>query len=122
MNDFKVSMARMGKNFTDEEIREVMQRMNPFLNNTSEPRLTFTDFVSASIDKDVHLYDLKIKKVFKYFDSKNTGKLTEDDFVRIMVRKGDNTDEEKVRKAFRDILPTKKKYLKYADFCEIMGL
>jgi calcium-dependent protein kinase len=51
-------------------------------NNSGE--IEYTEFISATIEKNIYLNENKLKEAFKYFDLDGNGKINREEIIKIL--------------------------------------
>ena len=85
-NDGKLSLEEMKKAVTlaDGMKIENLEELFKSIDTDNSGNIEYTEFISASIEKNVYLNEEKLKDAFKLFDADNSGKISRAEIEKVL--------------------------------------
>ena len=85
-NDGKLSLEEMKKavNLADGIKPEYIEQLFKSIDTDNSGNIEYTEFISASIEKNIYLNEEKLKDAFKLFDADNSGKISRAEIEKVL--------------------------------------
>ena len=85
-NDGKLSLEELKKavSLTDGMKMENIEQMFKSIDTDNSGNIEYTEFISASIEKNVYLNEEKLKEAFKLFDADGSGKISRAEIEKVL--------------------------------------
>lgn len=99
--ELKEFFAKHDEYVNDDEIIQLIQS----LHLTDPDRLSYTEFIAASIDKRFFLSKDRLRLIFQYFDLENNGAISMENIKEVFARSGVKVTQEQVRSMVRELDP-----------------
>eukprot|EP00825_Cyclidium_porcatum_P001470 TRINITY_DN10673_c0_g1_i3.p2 TRINITY_DN10673_c0_g1~~TRINITY_DN10673_c0_g1_i3.p2 ORF type:complete len:174 (+),score=27.65 TRINITY_DN10673_c0_g1_i3:183-704(+) len=96
--------------------------MEEKIQKPQEKQLTYKEFLLASLEPEQYCKKQLLKEVFQYFDISKQNKVTKNDIIQIMSRRGIVPQKEQIEQMDKEILEFcgNKEYFDQKTFCQYM--
>ncbi len=85
-NDGKLSLEEMKKAIAlaDGMKMENIDELFKSIDTDNSGNIEYTEFISASIEKNIYLNEEKLRDAFKLFDADQSGKISRDEIIKVL--------------------------------------
>ena len=101
IKELREAMVKSKIEITQEELDDIFSLLDE--TQESEKRISYTNFIKATLDTRKILTKEKLQSLFKQFDSSQNNSITEQDLLEIMRRHGQVATEEEVRNMIKEV-------------------
>ena len=110
------------KNFGQKVDCKDFLRILKNLKSDTQTGVTYTDFISATIDKSRYLTKERLHQIFRYFDVDNDDFITKSNLREAMAREGRKLPEQLIDEMINEVDIDKDEKVDFVEFCSFMSL
>jgi calcium-dependent protein kinase len=89
----------VGNTSSEEEIREIIRNIDYHKNGT----INYSEFIAATLNSKLEITEEQIWSVFKRFDVDDSGFITEENLMEIMLKSSESLSRQQIQQMISEV-------------------